>query len=243
MKAKSIIVLCLLALSSVLAFSQGEAVKTQYIEQSNDEIECEGVVYNQVFYLVSIESRNNGSMRPDTTLSKSLIKNGKCPADSATVADLIMTSALNEQQELAYHMAFALQANDYTQRFNASDELYTGFTGVNLFTGISNKYFQDYRGIYRVFNTDNTSFFAKVIQVPNGRLRLQVINSVVDPTPTGTTYVLNPRSNVTFKLVGLGGVNYEFSLFTQEGDRKLYFPRAKVGAPTSVRIIKIKNEE
>lgn len=219
--------------------AQGNVIETETIESSVDSIDCDGVLFTTVFYLVNTKTVDNGTMQPDTTRTRALIRNGDCPADSSVVAELITTGVLNDQQELAYHTSFALLRNEYLQRFNVANSLYTAFTGSNLFTTISKRYYSDYRGIYRIFKADNSSFFAKLTQVPSGRLRMSQIVSFRDTTLTGITYVLNPRSALSFQLVGLDGVNYEFTQVSQKGDRKRYLPAIRVGQPTSVRIVKV----
>ena len=103
------LILAVFLLIAVQAFSQEEVTRTASVVSVVDSIECEGEVFTTLWYDVVQEVTTNGTSKPDTTWSKTLIKNGKCPADSAFIAEQMEVAAINSQQEITFYVQKSLQ--------------------------------------------------------------------------------------------------------------------------------------
>ena len=222
------------------AFSQTE--RTASIESRVDSVECKGVVYTTLYYNVIQEVTQNGTSSPDTTISKVLIKNGECPADSANIAYQMEVSAINSQQEISYYVKKALERPYYSALFNNISARYLSFTGKTLDSKLSELYLDQYNGIYRVFKSDGSSFFAIVVQLPNGSLRLREVVSpgnLTEVTPLNQ-YVFQIRTKDSFRLNAFEGRNRDFTFAKLNGNKKIYFPDGKIANFTgAMRIVEV----
>lgn len=236
---KQIIALMLLSVH-FYAFSQTE--RSASIESKVDSVECNGVVYTTIFYNVIQEVTQNGTSSPDTTISKVLIKNGKCPADSAFIAEQMEVAAINSQQEITFYVQKSLQRSVYNSLYSDISSRYNSFTGTSLETKLSNRFIQNFDKIYRVFKQDGSNFFAVVVQLPNGALRLRQVvsfNDLTEVTPLNQ-YVFQPRTELSFRLFGFEGSNRDFTFRAVVGDKKIYFPDGKIANLTgAMRIVEV----
>lgn len=242
-----IIHILVLALSSLTATAQDIISETQAIIIRQDTVICDGDTISPIYYLTTIRVIDNGTAYPDTTTSTTLIKSSLvCPADSAEVAQQIYNSAQNRQQEMAYYVGQSFNRGQSVTDFNNASALFEDVTGKILLDGTSETLFPQYAGIYRVF-TSTGNFFADLNRVANGRWRFRQLDGP-QGVPTGTQWVLNPRSKDNFQLanidLGFGGQNYEFFRYKRPGAENLFFPAQRVsGATGAVRIAKISSTQ
>lgn len=239
---KKILTIAIMALASLQAFSQDIISETTTILPRQEQAICKGDTLETVYYLLSTRIVDNGTAYPDTTRNTTLIKDGACPADSAEVARQIYVSAVNAQLELSGGMSRALQRNQYLQAFNSASTLFQSLTGITLLDATSEELFQDYTGRYRVF-TSTGSFFADINRLGNGRWRLRQLTGRTG-TPTGTVWVMNPRSRNNFGItnidLGFGATNYEFFRDLRPGAENIFWPAQRVsGATGAARIVKV----
>ena len=236
------IILAAFLLLAMQAFSQEEVIRTASIVSSEDSVECEGQIFTTLWYDVIQEVTSNGTTSPDTTWSKTLIKNGKCPADSTFIAEQMEAAAVNSQQEITYHIQQSLQRGIYSKIFRDISSSYTSFTGASLETKLSGKFYSGYDKIYRVFKADATNFFAVIVKLPNGSLRLREVVSPNDLTEVAPVnqYVFQPRTEASFRLLNFEGATRDFTFGASVGDKKIYLPSGKIANLTgAMRIVEI----
>ncbi len=239
---KKILTIAVLALAAIPGFSQDIISETTTILPRQEQAICKGDTLETVYYLLSTRIVDNGTAYPDTTRNTTLIKDGACPADSSEVARQIYVSAVNAQLELSGGMSRALQRVQYLQSFNASSTLFQSLTGITLLDATSEELFREYEGTYRVF-TSTGNFFADISRIASGRWRLRQLDGR-NGNPTGTTWVMNPRSRNNFGLtnidLGFGPQNYEMFRDLRPGAENIFWPAQRVsGATGSVRIVKV----
>jgi len=239
---KKILTITALALLALSAAGQDIISESRSIVARQDTIICQGDTTTTTYYLVSIQVVNNGTPYPDTSQTTVLIKQGDCPADSSQVARQIYVGAVNQQLQLSRHMSEAFQRAQVLQAFNNASTLYQGLTGQSLLDATSEELFPEYEGRYRVF-TSSGNFFADINRLGNGRWRLRQLTGRTG-TPTGTVWVMNPRSRNNFGItnidLGFGATNYEFFRDLRPGAESIFWPVHRVsGATGAVRIVKI----
>ncbi len=239
---KKILTITALALLALSVAGQDIISESRSIVARQDTVVCQGDTSTRAYYLVTIQVVDNGTPHPDTTRASSLIKEGDCPADSSQVARQIYVGAVNQQLQLSRHMSEAFQRGQILQAFNNASTLYQGLTSRSLLDATSEELFQDYTGRYRVF-TSTGSFFADINRLGNGRWRLRQLTGRTG-TPTGTVWVMNPRSRNNFGLtnidLGFGPQNYEMFRDLRPGAENIFWPAQRVsGATGSVRIVKV----
>jgi len=239
---KKILTITALALLALSAAGQDIISERDTIVARLDTIICQGDTTTKAYYLVSIRVVDNGTPYPDTSQTTILIKQGNCPADSSQVARQIYVGAVNQQLQLSRHMSEAFQRGQILRAFNNASTLYQALTGLSLLDATSEELFQDYTGRYRVF-TSTGSFFADINRLGNGRWRLRQLTGRTG-TPTGTVWVMNPRSRNNFGItnidLGFGATNYEFFRDLRPGAESIFWPVHRVsGATGAVRIVKI----
>lgn len=241
------ILLFLFLLINLAATAQDIISETKSITIRQDTVVCEGDTISPLYYLMTTTVIDNGTAYPDTTTSTSLIKrNLTCPADSAEVARQIYNAAINRQQEMAYYVGLALQRIQSVADFNNSSTLFEQVTGNILLDETSEVLFSEYSGTYRVF-TSTSNFFADITRVGSGRWRLRQLDGF-GGSPTGTTWVMNPRSKDNFALsnidLGFGATNYEFFRDKRPGAESLFFPAQRVPRTSgAVRIAKVSSTQ
>lgn len=226
---------------SFSVFGQDIISESQTIVARQDTVVCQGDTSTRAYYLVTIQVVDNGTPHPDTTRASSLIKEGDCPADSSQVARQLFVGAINQQLQLSGHMSEAFQRAQVLQAFNNASTLYQGLTGQSLLDATSEELFPEYEGRYRVF-TSSGSFFADINRLGNGRWRLRQLTGRTG-TPTGTVWVMNPRSRNNFGItnidLGFGATNYEF-FRDLRGTANIFWPVQRVsGATGAARIVKL----
>ena len=229
--------------ASLAATAQDVISETLSIRVQQDTVICEGDTISPIYYRLITKVIDNGTAYPDTLTSSSLIKSGAtCPADSAEVAGQIYNAAQNRQQEIDYHIGLAFQRAQYAADFNNASNLFQAVTGLALLDATTEQLFPQYEGKYRVF-TSTTNFYCDILRVGNGRWRLRQLTSL-NGTPTGTTWVMNPKSRYSFTLAsfnaGFGAANYNFTADRRAGAENIFWPDQRVsGATGSVRIVKV----
>ena len=235
----------MLLLFALTCFAQDIISESEVIASYQDTVICieNADTISPIYYSVKMRVISNGTNRPDTIRTFNLIKSTRgCPADSAQVAAQVYNTAQNSQLELSGFVGKSLQRQQYIAEFSKYGDLYESVTGNVLLGATSENLYQDYEGKYRVFTTVS-NFFADIHRVPNGRWRLRQLSGL-NGSPTGTQWVMNPRSRNDFSLLqfdgGGGADNYDFFRDLRTGAGNTFWPLQRIsGDSGSMRIIKV----
>jgi hypothetical protein len=135
-----------------------------FAQDQTQEIISQG---DSVFYIQTISTVPNGTDFPDTSQYTKRIGDS-----TALVNHLFDIPYANGYIHVADGMKKALQRKFVARAFNNVSGLFQSFSGFTLYQWAGQKFFSSLGGRYRVFYEDNTSFFANIIQLPSGALRL-----------------------------------------------------------------------
>lgn len=134
----------------------------EIISQSQELISSGDTLY----FIRTTIITDNGTPLPDTSTITNLL------GDSTVTADYLFDLPFQQHISVATGMQLALKRAFASSTFNAVNSVFQSVTGLGLYQESGNRYFASLEGRYRVFDNVGGNFFAKIIQVGNGTLRL-----------------------------------------------------------------------
>jgi len=186
-----------------------------------------------VFYLVDSAAYDNGTAFPDVEVRKTLI------GDTSRLLNYLVVEAEKEQRNIALKVAEAFKRGRANAVFNDYRSIYNQVAGKDIFTAMEDRFYDDYRGTYRVFDlAADSSFVASLVRLgADNRYRLE-------HETTGERWAVFPKSERNFLIAGWQGQNYDMyddGITRKGGTVRVFEPAGRVGAPGTLRIVKISN--
>jgi hypothetical protein len=207
-----------------------------------DTLICEGDTLTKAYYKEEMKVTDWGADLPkDTTVVKSLIRNGSCPADSLEVIRQLFRDALEIQNRAAHTMNLSFdRVRRSAPEYQGIRDVYNRFSGSDLYFANEDRFASAYDSVmFLVVDvTAGTSVQATMrrLGVLN-RYRLEVNEGQLG---AGTRFVVIPLSTRSFVIV-YGGKTY--TMYMDEGvdSRFPIFRHAGyLEGEDEIRIIRIK---
>lgn len=214
MKAKLIFIFSLFA---VLVSAQETTITLIGINTiAIDTIICNGDTLTNAYYKEEMKVTDWGADLPkDTTVIKSLIRNGSCPADSLEVIRQLFRDAIEIQNRAAHTMNLSFErVRRSAPKYQGIRSVYNNFTDSDLYFANEDRFESVYDSVmFRVVDvTAGTSVLATMrrLGVLN-RYRLEVNAGQLG---AGTRFSVIPLSTRSFVIV-YGGKTY--TMYLDEG--------------------------
>ena len=243
---KQIITLIFL-LASVTAFSQNVVSQTRILMEGPEFI-CGFDTIETTYYIRQTTVTDNVAGGYDTSYTSLLLTvDGKCPADSAELAQYFYTQSQNEKLRISGNIGIGFGLFKANREERGLDTLYQSLTGESLQVAKRRNLYSEYGGegnLYRVF-TATGNFFAKIVVLPNGTWRLRQLTSPTGVWDGVNQWVVAPDTRNDFRInqidLGYGATNYNFNIDLSRKDLTIFWPLGRfAGATGTARIVRIK---
>lgn len=205
---------------------------------------CGNNTIETTYYLMETIITENVTGGQDTATSKRLLSvDGRCPADSAQLAEAWYTQVQNINLQLSGYIGNSFSKYEVVRQERGIDSLFLALTGKNLVVEKRARQFQEYDGLYRVF-TSTGNFFANIAVLPNGTWRLRQLTSQTGDWDGVNQWVLIPGTRNSFQVNGLnlgfGAQNYTFYRDLSRQNAVMFFPEQRLSNATgTARIVKV----